>query len=86
MTHKCPKDGCGIDMPDHLLACRPHWYSIPRPVRYEITYAWKAFQKTSPVWKVFQKADRNDLQVRRLAQRRYVAARKAAIECLNEIT
>ncbi len=73
MTHKCPKDGCGIDMPTHLLACRPHWYSIPRPVRDEINYAWKQFQK----------AERDDLQVLRLAQKRYVAARKAAIECLN---
>lgn len=73
MTHKCPKDGCGIDMPTQLLACRPHWYSIPRPVRDEINYAWK----------LFQKASRDDLGVLRLAQKRYVAARKAAIECLN---
>ncbi len=75
MTHKCPKDGCGIDMPTHLLACRPHWYSIPRPVRDEINYAWKQFQK----------AERDDLGVLRLAQKRYVAARKAAIECLNGV-
>ncbi len=75
MTHKCLKDGCDIQLPQQFLACRSHWYSVPSPVRDEIKYAWRQFQK----------AERNDLEVLRLARRRYVAARKAAIECLNGV-
>lgn len=32
-THECPAPGCRSEMPHHLLACRGHWFQIPRPLR-----------------------------------------------------
>lgn len=74
MSHKCPKDNCGIDMPDHLLACRPHWYSIPRPIRDEVNRTFKNLEKARDRGGTLQ-----------TAVREYMAARKAAIECLNGV-
>lgn len=36
-THRCPKPGCTIQVPNRLLACRPHWYELSAPVREAIT-------------------------------------------------
>ncbi|HEX5811567.1 MAG TPA: hypothetical protein VFY38_05685 [Pseudonocardia sp.] len=30
--HECP-GGCGTEIPDEMLACRPHWYQLPQDVR-----------------------------------------------------
>lgn len=75
MSHKCPKDNCGIDMPDHLLACRPHWYSIPMHIRNDVNRTWKQLTKAS-------QTGQSSIEG---AQREYMAARKAAIECLNGV-
>lgn len=40
--HACPKPGCPAVVPVHMLACRPHWYAIPRPLRDAIWRAWRS--------------------------------------------
>jgi hypothetical protein len=37
-THKCPAPGCALMIRNSLLACRPHWYQLSKPVR-EAIYA-----------------------------------------------
>lgn len=39
--HACPKRGCPRRLPRHILACRPHWWSIPYPLRRELMSAWR---------------------------------------------
>lgn len=41
--HKCPKDTCTEFLPRHILACKKHWFSLPRQLRNEILVAWKAY-------------------------------------------
>lgn len=43
-THKCPKAGCMKDVPHSMLACKTHWFELPRPLRQAI----KATYKTDP--------------------------------------
>jgi|HubBroStandDraft_3_1064219.scaffolds.fasta_scaffold00339_14 hypothetical protein len=38
MTHICPARRCGVELPDHLLMCRPHWGLVP-PVYQRAVYA-----------------------------------------------
>jgi len=40
MSHRCPKTGCDEIVSDGQLACRPHWYSIPKPLRNAVWRAW----------------------------------------------
>lgn len=40
MDHKCPKDGCMAPVPVDMLACRQHWYSVPKPIRMAVWRAW----------------------------------------------
>lgn len=35
-THRCPRPGCDIRVPDNLFACRVHWFMLSRPVQLEI--------------------------------------------------
>ena len=39
-AHKCPAPGCDAVVPRNMLACRKHWYSIPKPLRDEV---WRAY-------------------------------------------
>lgn len=34
--HKCPAPECGATVPHSQLACQPHWYSIPKPLRVAV--------------------------------------------------
>lgn len=34
--HPCPGD-CGVQVPQHLYACRPCWRRLPYPMRRAIT-------------------------------------------------
>ncbi len=70
MDHKCPKDNCGEQIPSHLLACSPHWYDIPKPIRDEVNKSWRAYNKYP--------GRSNSTKLRR-----YIAAREAAVTCLN---
>jgi hypothetical protein len=35
-THKCPAPVCGEQVPSFRLACRPHWYVLPEPLRADV--------------------------------------------------
>lgn len=39
-SHKCPKMGCEVRVPHRMLACRAHWYEIPKPYRDAV---WRAY-------------------------------------------
>jgi hypothetical protein len=42
MAHICPlrPQGCKVQLPDHLLMCKRHWYMVPRDLRYAVTDAY----------------------------------------------
>lgn len=39
--HKCPKEGCAIELPREILACRPHWFALPMELRNRINRTWR---------------------------------------------
>jgi hypothetical protein len=43
-THECPAPTCTVQVPVTQLACRPHWYAIPGPLRSRL---WAAYRGTS---------------------------------------
>ena len=43
--HKCPAPPCNRRVPYEMLACRNHWYAIPRHLRDQI---WDAYLSGSP--------------------------------------
>lgn len=45
MTHVCPAPGCEEQVDRSMLACRAHWFSIPKPLRDEV---WEAFLGDGP--------------------------------------
>lgn len=40
--HDCPKVGCGKRLPFEILACKPHWLSLPPRLRASITRSWSS--------------------------------------------
>lgn len=40
--HKCPKNGCDKQLPRHILACKPHWYSVSEPTRRLVNHTWRS--------------------------------------------
>lgn len=40
MPHKCPGPGCPVQVPDHMLMCRPHWFKVPLPLRSDVWATW----------------------------------------------
>ena len=44
MTHQCPRNGCLAIVPDDQLACPPHWYQLPAPLRRAVWAAWSSGQ------------------------------------------
>ena len=38
-THRCPGPRCKTRVPYHMLACRPHWYAVPKPLRDAVWHA-----------------------------------------------
>jgi hypothetical protein len=41
-THECPAPGCSTRVQFEQLACRPHWYAIPTPVRSRLSRMWRS--------------------------------------------
>lgn len=39
--HDCPHPDCHEQIPPHKLACRPHWWMLPKPLRDRITHTYK---------------------------------------------
>jgi hypothetical protein len=55
-THRCPKRGCPVAVPDHLFACLRHWFQIDPLVRNAI-YATKNLPLSDPHrWEIVQQA------------------------------
>jgi hypothetical protein len=46
-THPCP-GGCGAEVPQHQLACKPDWFRLPKPLRDEIGAAY-ARRRANPM-------------------------------------
>jgi hypothetical protein len=46
-THACPYPGCEQRVTRNMLACKPHWFKLPRPVRDEVWRSWRALQRES---------------------------------------
>ncbi len=39
--HPCPGPGCGAQVARDQLACKHHWYMIPKPLRDAVWSAWQ---------------------------------------------
>lgn len=35
-SHRCPADGCEVYVPDSVLACKTHWFRLPRDIRSRV--------------------------------------------------
>jgi len=40
-THKCPAPPCAVQVRYDQLACRGHWYALPKAMRDEIWQTWR---------------------------------------------
>lgn len=40
-TRTCPVEGCSTTHDRSKLMCRAHWYSLPRPLRDEVSRAFR---------------------------------------------
>lgn len=40
-THRCPADGCTVDVPFHMLACAPHWRLVSPETKRRVYSAWR---------------------------------------------
>jgi hypothetical protein len=47
-THTCPAPGCAREVSDELLACREHWYALPKPLRDALWRAYNDHGRGSP--------------------------------------
>lgn len=41
MSHQCPAPECRKNVPDHMLACRVHWWQLPAPLRARINEEYR---------------------------------------------
>lgn len=48
MKHTCHWPGCQQEVPPALWGCRPHWFSLPRHLRYRI---WATYRRGQEVTK-----------------------------------
>lgn len=40
-THRCPRPGCGAQIPWMHYACRGDWFALPANLRIDINAAWQ---------------------------------------------
>ncbi len=40
MMHECPGPECEAQVPYEMLACRRHWYQVPRAIRNAVYSTW----------------------------------------------
>lgn len=45
MSHTCPAPGCETTVSTDKLACPPHWFSIPKPMRNAV---WDTYRGPGP--------------------------------------
>lgn len=48
MTHRCHWPDCAAEVPPALFMCRPHWVSLPKPMRQEI---WRTYRRGQEISK-----------------------------------
>lgn len=67
---------CGA-APHDILMCRPHWRILPRPLRYDVTSAYRraSMLSTKPLTDPTRRQSVTD----------YLAARGAAVEYLKSV-
>jgi hypothetical protein len=53
--HTCPGVGCTEQVDRERLACRRHWYSLPKPLRDRIWSAYRNRQERTH-WHLVQEA------------------------------
>lgn len=42
MTHTCPGKGCERQVSADMLACRRHWFQLPKELRQRIWDTWRS--------------------------------------------
>lgn len=45
MSHTCHHPTCNVEVPPKMLACRAHWYALPRRIRDRIWRTYRAGQE-----------------------------------------
>lgn len=53
MIHVCHHPQCSIPVPPKMLACRAHWFQLPKPIRDRI---WATYRPGQEVDKRFSDA------------------------------
>ena len=48
VRHTCHHPDCTTAVPPKVLACKPHWFEIPKPLRDKV---WLAYQPRQEVTK-----------------------------------
>lgn len=41
MAHRCHAHGCNVEVPPRMLACKPHWYALPKFLRDAV---WREYR------------------------------------------
>lgn len=41
-SHLCPANGCRQPVSPDRLMCRPHWYTVPKPLRDAVWTTWQS--------------------------------------------
>ena len=47
--HQCPVGGCQQDVRADRLMCRPHWYTVPKPLRDIVWATWRSGEAASSI-------------------------------------
>jgi hypothetical protein len=80
-AHTCPGPGCASQVPTEMLACREHWFQVPKALRDEVWASWRQLRQASAAAVVHDM----DLQPEaEKAERRHDTAMRAAIETMTE--
>lgn len=40
-VHLCAHPLCDVEVPFERLACREHWFDLPRAIRIRVTSTWR---------------------------------------------
>lgn len=55
-THRCPIDGCTIQLPYGHVLCRTHWEMAPGDVRKEVSRLWRRAGRRPGGWLTYIEA------------------------------
>ncbi len=73
--HHCAVYDCTVQLPYHILMCRPHWRMVPKPMQRDVTGSWRLASRVS------DQTPGDPDRVRTV--RDYLAARQAAVDLVN---